>query len=152
LACLFRNQGITFSQEQYYTLEKKSGSALSYDIYFLVMRAEERRWFLYTKNTQSSPKVKDENEGVSHAPQSVIKKNEVIKSERMQVAFAVPNSDQGMPSTSSSMQTKTTKHKIRVPAKPEMTKVNEAVDLINFSDSEILDTGNLGAFFHFYSF
>ncbi|EGG04018.1 uncharacterized protein MELLADRAFT_89719 [Melampsora larici-populina 98AG31] len=83
------------------------------------------------------------DKGPSHSTQSEISRTEAVKLEESKdTSITVPNLEPSMSSTVSSGPMKI-KHKIRIPAKPELTRTNEVMDLIDFSDTDILDTGNL---------
>lgn len=90
-----------------------------------------------------SSKPSETDQGPSQATQSEISKTKAVKFEESEhTSITVSNLEPGM-STTASSGTMKIKHKIRNSPKPELTTTNEVMDLIDFSDTDVLETGNL---------
>lgn len=84
-------------------------------------------------------KPSERGEGPCESSQSEIRKSVAVKFEELQdTLITVSKSEPGTPRTASSGPMKI-QHKICSPPKAEIAR-----DLIEFSDTDILDTGNLG--------
>ncbi|EGG07071.1 uncharacterized protein MELLADRAFT_85981 [Melampsora larici-populina 98AG31] len=98
---------------------------------------------LLSNTSQITLKPSEIDQGPSDATQNEISKTKAVKFEESEnTLITVSNLEPAMSSAATSGTMKI-KHKICIPPKPELTRTNEVMDLIDFSDTDVLDTGNL---------
>ncbi|EGF97152.1 uncharacterized protein MELLADRAFT_87577 [Melampsora larici-populina 98AG31] len=91
-----------------------------------------------------TPKPSEIDQGPSDTTQSEISKTKAVKFEESENTLITLSNLEPEISSAATSGTVKIKHRIRIPPKPELpATTNEVMDLIDFSDTDILDTGNL---------